>query len=386
MSADSPTVDLARRLVQAPSPSTRERPAVDVLIAAFEAHGFDRAWIDEAGNAVGVIERGDGPTVMLNGHVDTVPLGDEAAWPHPPLSGDVVDGRLWGRGASDMKSSLACMTVAAAQAAERGFRGTLYVTGVVQEEIGGLGARHLGATIPVDAVVLGEPSKLQFKLGHRGRIEVDVHLPGRIAHAAKPELGENALLRAARFLQALDAAHLPAGGPLGASTATPTSLVSHPEGGRNVVPGEAVVTIDYRNLPDDPPEDVLARLQALDPDATLVVGDAERASESGEVRTTIPGVNPAYLAPGENAYVTRAREVLRRELPARGVAYAEGTWWFATDAPHLAQRGAVVLGFGPGEEEVAHTTRESVSVEHLEIATEVYRELALALLAGEPGA
>ena len=152
------------------------------------------------------------------------------------------------------------------------------------------------------------------------------------------------------------------------------------------MPGEAVVTIDYRNLPDDTPEDVLARLQALDPDATLVVGDAERASESGEVRATIPGVNPAYLAPGENAHVTRAREVLRRELPARGVAYAEGTWWFATDAPHLAQRGAVVLGFGPGEEEVAHTTRESVSVEHLEIATEVYRELALALLAGEAGA
>ncbi len=382
MNADTPTIDLARALVRAPSPSGSEGPAAQVLLGAFHRLGFDRAWLDEAGNAIGVFERGEGPTVMLNGHLDTVPIGDPSLWPHPPLEGEIADGRLWGRGASDMKGSLACMAVAAAAAAQHGFQGTLSVTGVVQEEVGGLGARWLGETSSPDVIVLGEPSKLALKLGHRGRVEVDVHLPGTIAHAAKPELGENALYRASRWLAQLEQLELPSGGPLNGSTATPTRLVSHPTDGANVVPGEAVITVDYRNLPSDPPDDVLARLQALDPGATLVVSEEDAVSESGTVRLTFPRVNPAYLAPGENRWANATREALREILPRHGVAFEEGTWWFATDAPFLAASGAVVVGFGPGEEELAHTTRESVRLDALETATEVYRDLALALLAG----
>lgn len=376
----SPTSELARALLRAPSPSGAEGPAAQVLLGAFHRLGFDRAWLDEAGNAIGVFERGEGPSVMLNGHLDTVPVGDESLWSHPPLAGEIADGRLWGRGASDMKSSLACMAVAAAAAAGRDFSGTLMVAGVVQEEVGGLGARWLGETTSPDVVVLGEPSKLALKLGHRGRIEIDVHLPGRIAHAAKAELGENALYRAARWLQALEALELPAGGPLGASTATPTRLVSHPEGGANVVPGGAVVTVDYRNLPSDPPEAVLERLQALDPDAHLAVSEEQASSENRAVERTFPRINPAYLAPGESRWAEMARETLQAFLPKHGRTFSEGTWWFATDAPYLAASGAVVLGFGPGEEELAHTTRESVDLDALEIATDGYRELALAML------
>lgn len=382
MNGLSATTELARALLRAPSPSGAESPAAEVLLAAFHRHGFDRAWIDEAGNAVGVFERGDGPTVMLNGHLDTVPTGDPDLWPHPPLEGVIADGRLWGRGASDMKSSLAAMTVAAADAAERGFSGTLIVAGVVQEEVGGLGARWLGETTPADVIVLGEPSKLELKLGHRGRVEVDVHLPGRIAHAAKAQLGENALYRAARFLAALEALELPSGGPLGASTATPTRLVSHPTDGANVVPGEAVVTVDYRNLPSDPPDAVLARLQALDSDARLEVTVEHAVSESGAVRRDYDRINPAYLAPGENRWTNRAREALREILPRHEMPFAEGTWWFATDAPHLAASGAVVVGIGPGEEELAHTTQESVRLDWLDASTGIYRDLALALLEG----
>ena len=382
MDATSTTVELARALLRAASPSGAESPAAQVLLAAFGRYGFDRAWTDEAGNVIGAFDRGEGPTVMLNGHLDTVPVGDPELWPHPPLEGVIADGRLWGRGASDMKSSLAAMTVAAAQAAERGFSGTLLVAGVVQEEVGGLGARWLGETLPADVVVLGEPSKLELKLGHRGRIEVDVHLPGAIAHAAKAELGENALYRAARFLARLEVLELPRGGPLVGSSATPTRLVSYPSDGANVVPGEAVVTVDYRNLPSDPPVEVLERLQALDPEARLEVTVEHAVSESGAVRRSYDRINPAYLAPGENRWTSRAREVLREVLPRYGVAYREGTWWFATDAPHLAAGGAVVLGIGPGEEELAHTTRESIRVDRLEASTEVYRDLALALLGG----
>lgn len=371
-----PVVSLARDLIRAHSPSGRERPAAEVLLAAFGELGFDRTYLDDAGNAVGLFERGSGPHVMLNGHIDTVPLGDETLWPHPPLSGAVADGRLWGRGASDMKSSLAAMALAAAEAIEAGFSGTLSVTGVVQEEIGGVGARHLATTLHPDVVVLGEPSGLTLKLGHRGRIEALVSLPGAIAHAAKAELGDNALYRAARFLARLETMALPQGGPLGGSTATPTGIRSFPEDGANVVPGRAEIIVDYRFVPDDPAEAALARLAELDPEANVRVPDLETVSWRG-LPMRYPKINPAYLAPGESRAVNSARTLLRTALEGLGRSYREGVWWFATDAPFLAESGAVVVGFGPGEEELAHTTRESISLADLEASLPVYRELVL---------
>lgn len=371
---------LAARLIRAPSPSGRESPAAAVLVAACRDLGFDEVGVDDAGNVVAVMRRGTGPVVMLNGHLDTVPLGDEARWPYPPLGGCVEEGRLWGRGASDMKSSLACMALGAAGAAAIGFRGTVLLTAVVQEEVGGLGARFLAERHNADVVILGEPSSLGLMFGHRGRIELNVSIPGRIAHAAKPELGENALLRAAAYLQRLQELELPQGGPLGGSTATPTRLITLPEDGANVVPGEAVITIDYRNLPTDPVDEVVARLAALDPAATIALPEEDARSESGGVTMRYPRVNDGYLADAADPLVGPVRESLRATLAGYGRDLAEGVWWFATDAPMLAAHGATVLGFGPGEPELAHTTRESVPIEHLEIATEAYRDLLVALL------
>lgn len=320
---------------------------------------------------------------MLNGHIDTVPVGDESLWPHPPLGGVVADGRLWGRGACDMKSALACMVMAAADAAENGFNGTLLVSGVVQEEVGGLGARHLSQTVRSDVVVLGEPSKLQLKLGHRGRVEVKVAFPGAIAHAAKAELGENALGHAARFVAALEGLELPSGGPLRGSSATPTRLVTYPLKGANVVPGRAELIIDYRNIPGDEPADILARLRTLtnDPRVEFCLPLEHAKSANGKVSASYERVAPPYLVPEDHPAPALARTALRRALAAEGMTLQEGTWWFCTDAPHLAKAGAPVIGFGPGEEELAHTTNESVAVADLEIARRAYRELALAFLA-----
>ena len=380
----SALITLAQELIRAPSPSGREGPAAEVLLRAFRSLGFDRVYRDEAGNAVGVLERGEGPTVMLNGHLDTVPLGDASLWPQPPLSGAVVDGRLWGRGACDMKGALACMTLAAADAAAAGIRGTLVVAGVVQEEAGGLGARVLGERLSADIIVLGEPSKLDLMLGHRGRIELEVRFPGRIAHAAKAELGENALYHAARFLERLERAVLPQGGPLVGSSATPTQLVTYPEGGVNVVPGAAVLTVDYRTIPGETEESVSALLRSLaaDPRVEVVVPGEHAESEDGALQRDFPRSVAPYLAPGENPAVETARVALSAALAEAGRTLRERTWWFATDAPHLVGPGSVAIGFGPGEEELAHTTDESVDVDNLAVARAGYRALAGAFLAG----
>lgn len=371
---------LAADLIRAPSPSGSESQAAEVLLRAFQDLGFDEAYRDEAGNVIGVFRRGDGPTVMFNGHLDTVPLGDEALWPHPPLSGIVSDGRLWGRGACDMKTSLACMALAAADAARTGIQGTLIVAGVVQEEVGGLGARYLGQQLPADVIVLGEPSDGALMLGHRGRVEIEVTFPGKIAHAANAELGENALFPAARFIEKLETLPLPTGGPLGGSSATPTCFLSFPIDGPNVVPGAAKLTIDYRTIPGDDVDGILDRINGLCDDARILVTiPTEQAiSENGSIALEFSRQVGPYLAPADNPAIDTARAVIARTLPDEPLR--EGVWWFATDAPHLVALGGVVVGFGPGEEELAHTTQESVRVDRLEQATAVYRELALAYL------
>ncbi len=375
-------LDLARELVRTPSPSGEERAAADVLLAAMSACGFDAAYVDEMGNAIGYIDRGDGPTLLLTGHLDTVAPGDPALWPHPPLAGVVDGGRLWGRGSVDMKSALACMVVGATEAAAEGFRGRLVVAGAVMEEVNGSGSMHLARTLDYDAAVLGEPSKLQLKLGHKGRVEVVADFPGAIAHAAQPELGENALVGAASYVAALEGLQLPVSEALGRSTATPTGLRTAPGGTTNVVPGSAQLTIDVRTVPGQGAEEVLALLRsvAADDRVGFAVPSSKVSTPAGEEDR--PHVAPAYLVDPEHVAVHAVRRAAARALRAAGRELQEGVWWFCTDAPHLAAGGRPVIGFGPGEEELAHTTRESVRVEELDLAAAAYREIALDHLGG----
>jgi succinyl-diaminopimelate desuccinylase len=370
-------LELSQALIQIPSPSCKESSVMTFMLEVFKGLEFDEAYLDKAGNAVGIFRRGLGPHVMLNGHLDTVALGYEHAWQEPPLSGKIVDSKLWGRGSVDMKSAVACMVFAAKDAVAQGFTGTLSVTAVVQEEIGGLGARYLGDTMKTDVVILGEPSNLNLMLGHRGRIDVEVEISGKIAHAAKSELGDNAIYKAMDFLQKLRTLELPKGGVLGGSSVTPTLFTSYPRDSHNVVPGRADINLDYRVIPGDEPEMILARLQQLAPEATFKIPINELISEDGLLKIEA-GIMPSYLAPGESKIVATARQVIKENLQPYNVPYQERTWWFGTDAPHLAKMGAVVIGFGPGNEEFAHTTRECVPVEHLKIAREMYTKLALA--------
>ena len=377
-------VDLARALVSTPSPSGQESPAARLLVEAFNTLGFDEAWTDEAGNAIGAIRRGPGKTVMFNGHIDTVPVGDESLWPYPPLAGAIEGGELWGRGSVDMKSAIACMAFAALDVAADGFAGTILVTGVVLEEKNGLGARHLAATQKADVVVLGEPSDLKLMLGHRGRVEVQVRFPGKIAHAAKSTLGSNALLRAARFLVALEALELPGGGPLGYSTATPTRLHVSPDSA-NVVPGEATLYIDYRYVPGDGPDEITRRLGAIDPEAGLTVRSVTATSENGAIREDVMVHNPVWHISAAHPAVESARAAAAAQLAREGMELEEGNWWFATDAPYLSEGGTPVIGFGPGDPELAHTTDERIETRQLGIARRVYGAIAAAALGGAEG-
>ncbi len=360
-------VKTAARLIRAESPSGGEAPAARVLMEEAEALGFAPE-LDEAGNVEFAIGEGE-HEVLLTGHMDVVPAGDPGEWPRPPFGGEVVDGELWGRGAVDMKGALAAMLAAMARLAAEPPAGRVRFLAVVQEEVGGLGSRFASERLQADAALLGEPSSLRLMRGHRGRIEVWADYEGRLAHAARPQLGHNPLPELGRFLAALEAFETAVHPDLGEASCTPTFVGSEPRA-TNVVPGLAQVCIDYRFVPGEDPEAILERMRLIAGDASVYIPETERSS--GEVKMRYPLVFPPYLVEADHPLVKTALQALGQE--------EAGVWWFTTDAPYLASSGAVVLGLGPGDPELAHTTRERVATAELEAAALAYERVSRRLL------
>ncbi len=374
-------VAFAQKLVQTPSPPGQEGDVAALLRAEMERLGYDRVWTDEAGNVIGHIAGGDGPALMLNGHMDHVDAGDPARWPHPPFGGELDGGALWGRGAVDMKGALAAMVYAGALVKRLGapLPGDLYVSGVVQEEVGGLGARHLARTLPVDRVVVGEASANGLRRGHRGRVELVVHFEGRSVHASMPHLGVNPHFSLARFIGRLGGLSMAADPIYGSSTVAPTRIAGEPASA-NVTPAALHLVLDWRNIPGERPAEIVARLEALlarslEPGCRGQVEIATRALTAYTGLTmTYPDTFPSFTTPADHPWLLAARTVLAEVL---GREVEVGIWRFATDGGHFAGAGVVVLGFGPGDDTLVHTVEERLPLDQLLESVVGYMALGL---------
>jgi acetylornithine deacetylase/succinyl-diaminopimelate desuccinylase-like protein len=245
--------------------------------------------------------------------------------------------------------------------------GDRYVTAVVQEEVGGLGARVLGRALPVDRVVIGEASANHLRRGHRGRVEVAAHFEGRSVHASMPELGVNPHFSMARFVAGLRHLPMASDAAYGASTVAPTRVANEPEGS-NVTPSTIRLALDWRNIPGESTEGIVDRLgelmaHSLEPGCTgrIELATRDLVSHTG-LGMSYPDAFPAYSTAADDPWLCDARRALEAAL-ARTVDV--GTWRFATDAGHLAVSGATVVGFGPGDETVVHTVEERLSLDQL---------------------
>lgn len=381
MSASAPVVEFLQELIRIPSPPGEEEEAARRVAEEMEGLGYDEVDTDAAGNVVGRIRgAGEAPDVMLNAHLDHVGVGREEAWPRPPFGGEIHGGRIWGRGAVDIKGPLAAQVHGAGRLAgsEDPPPGDVYVTAVVQEEVGGLGARHLVEELRPALTVVGEPSSNQIRRGHRGRTELELRLRGRSVHASAPERGANPLYALAAFLEALRGVELPEHEELGGATVAPTRLRTDQES-TNVTPAEVWLTLDCRLPPGTSAEEMVELLEPLAREACgpgmegrLQVPVFPRTSYTG-LEMEIPADNPAFLLPLDHPAVTAAVRVVADAL---GGAPEVDVWRFATDGGHFSAAGLTVVGFGPGEEELAHTVDESVEVEELERAVAAYEALA----------
>ncbi|MFN2224886.1 MAG: M20/M25/M40 family metallo-hydrolase, partial [Anaerolineae bacterium] len=362
-------VAFAQKLIQTPSPSGAEGEVAALVQAEMERLGYDEVWIDEAGNVVGRVAGGDGPSLMLNGHMDHVDAGDPAQWPCPPFGGEIHDGELWGRGAADMKGALAAMVYAGGLVARLAVTppGDLYVSGVVQEEVGGLGSRHLARTLAVDRAVIGEASANHLRRGHRGRMELRAHFEGRSVHASMPDLGVNPHFSLARFLSGLPVLSMATDPVYGASTVAPTRLVSEPESA-NVTPAALRLTLDWRNIPGESAEEVVTKLEAL-LSQSLGGGCQGRIELATKELTSYTGMTmayadafPSFTTAADHPWLAEARLALAGVL---GREVEVDTWRFATDGGHFAAAGATVIGFGPGDDRLVHTVEERLPLEQL---------------------
>ena len=380
----------AQELIRIPSPSGSEGAVAARVVREMEALGYDDAWTDEVGNAVGLIRgSGGGPTVMLACHMDVVDVGDPAAWEHGPYDGVVADGYLHGRGAMDIKGPLALQTHAAAEFVSDRLPGDLLVVHTVYEERAGWGMEHFLTTTSARpaVVVIGESTNGDLCVGHRGRAEIIIEIRGLAGHASAPERARNALDPLPAVLASLSefAGSLDADPVLGRSTFVPTGVEAEPAS-PNVIPDRVRVTVDWRVLPGMDPDVAVESVRRHLAGIPLAEGFSIDVRYSTVRQHTYTGrekerrlFTPADRLDEDHPVVTVARDAIGR---ATGHVPTVRPWTFATDGGQACGRhGIPTIGYAPGEERFAHTNRERIALDQMRGHYETYPALIRALAA-----
>ncbi len=306
---------------------------------------------------------GGGRSLMLNAHLDTVGVAGMDR-PHDPV---IVGNRLYGRGAYDMKGSLAAIMMVAAAAKRESLRGDVILTAVSDEEYGSIGTRSIVKRWSADAAIITEPTALDICTAHKGFVWLEVETIGKAAHGSKPELGIDAIAKMGKVLVGLEALNdtLQANPrhPLLRAGSIHASLIT---GGQELssYPEHCVLGVERRTLPDETPELVEAQVQHI-----LDQVAASDPRFKATVRTTLVG-NPFEIA--EDAPIVQTLSTA-----ACGFGYEPNivgaTWWM--DSAILSTAGIPTVIFGPGGTG-AHATEEWVDLD----SVQRYSEILLAVV------
>lgn len=375
---------LARELVRIPSVTGKE----GLEISRFMADWLRRQDIESGLQHVGV-QRANvygriagtspGPRLLLNGHLDTKP-GD--AMTIDPFGGDIVNGRLYGRGSCDMKGPIACQLIALKAVARSGIklRGSLVFGSEVGEDGGGWKIDDLldgpGAC---DIGICGEPTNLELHVGCRGTYPLRIRTIGRATHTGTAYTGVNAIVKMCTVIPALYA--LPCfQRPDPIWGRAPINAMIIRGGGKvsSAVPDECVCQFDIRLNPDLPPEvidrlirDELARLQRQDPELRLEVQigrEGESSMPTWQAAAQLPLDDPLI------AQVLEAAELVTGRRP-RLAGFPGGC-----SAGVMLRRGIRSVIFGPGRLEQAHSADEWIEIAQLHEAAKVYAAIACLIL------
>jgi succinyl-diaminopimelate desuccinylase len=362
-------IALTQKLVQFASlnPPGLEAELVAFLGRYLEEGGLDVELYEFAPNRPSIVARtpsADGThPLVFGGHIDVVPLGN-AAWSVDPFSGEIRDGKLYGRGATDMKSGIAAAVCATLNqlGSGRGFRRGVTLVIAAGEETGCEGSLHVGRVAGLsgaELLIIPEPSSNMPVIAHKGSLRLHVTARGKTCHSSMPWVGDNAIDKVARWIVALDG-HRFESEPhplLGHTTASVTTI----SGGLNInsVPDEAHFTVDLRTIPGAVHSRIISGLQAL-------------WGEGAEIRI-VTELGGFYTDPNDPA-IDPVLAYLEARHGKRPVPTSQP---YFTDAsaltPALGNVPTVVIG--PGEPEQCHQTDEYCVAEAISEATAMYESL-----------
>ena len=375
-------VDLCRGMVQIPSLSGDEKKVADFIEQNMLNLGFDSVERDRYGNVSGRISLGSGgKRILFEGHMDHVDVSDPSKWTYDPYGATVCDGKIYGRGTTDMKGNLAAaiMAAAAIKAEGRPLAGEIIVSGSVFEEyFEGVAAEAIGEMWKPDCVVIGEPSSLTLKRGQRGRGEIVVEAYGKPAHSSNPEVGLNAVKQLLPVLARIERDFVPGVQPvLGKGILELTDIISSPYPGASVVPEKCRVTYDRRLLVNETEEGVLAPLEriideerAANPslDGAVFFAEAEETCYTGS-KIKAKRFAPGWLFPEDHWFVSAALEGLK----SAGIDAPVSHYAFCTNGSYYAGvAGIPTIGFGGSKESLAHVIDEYIEIDQLMLACRGY--------------
>lgn len=376
MQEQAELIALCQDLLAIPSYSGQEKAVADQILMFMRARKFDMAYTDEYGNVLGCIRgKRPGKRILFDGHIDTVPAENRDDWTHDPFGAELDNNRIYGRGATDMKGSVAAFLTAVSRFAEktdRDFAGEIWVAGVVHEEcFEGISARKISQVVNPDLVIIGEASEMNLKCSQRGRAEVVLETFGVPCHSSNPEKGVNAVYSAMKIIDRFRALPpIEQEGMFGKGILELTDIQSAPYPGASVVPHYCKATFDRRLLVGETRESVLAPLQAIIDELSAVdpTLKAKVSFAAGE-ETCYTGATiaadrffPAWRVDTDADYIQAIYSAVR----AMGYEPQLTGYSFCTNGSHYGgEAGIPCIGIGPSRENLAHTVDEYIEISEL---------------------
>lgn len=371
-----------RDMVAIPSLSSQEGEVIERIRKEMEKIGFDEIRVDGLGNLMGRI--GSGPRVLaIDGHIDTVDVGNPELWEVDPFKGDLRDGRIYGRGTSDQEGGLASAVYAGKILKKVGLpkEVTLWVTATVQEEdCDGLCWDYLvrAENFRPDCVLITEPTSLNIYRGQRGRMEIKVQTQGVSCHGSAPERGVNAVYKMAAIIREIEELNtrLKDDPFLGKGTVTISDIRSTSPS-LCAVADSCTIHLDRRLTRGETMDGALEEIRRLPAfqkaDARVWVNEYAVPSYKGTV-FPMQSYFPSWVLEEDHPFLRAAVRSYRNLFEEHPRV---DKWTFSTNGvATMGLHGIPTFGFGPGMEEQAHAPNEYTLVEHLVKAMAFYAEFA----------
>ncbi|MDO9576999.1 MAG: YgeY family selenium metabolism-linked hydrolase [Candidatus Cloacimonadales bacterium] len=381
------TAEFLAKMIRTPSFSGKEKEMVQVIKTEMEKVGFDEVRFDDLGSVIGRIGNGK-RLIAFDAHIDTVYPGNLENWNFPPHAGNIQDGKVWGRGASDQLGGMAAMITAAKIIKELDLNNefTVLFTGTVMEEdCDGIAWEHmiLEDNIRPELVVSTEPTSLNIYRGHRGRMEMTIEVKGISCHGSAPERGVNAIYKMAKIALEVEKLNdrLAHDDFLGKGTIT-TSIFESGSPSQCAVADYAIIQLDRRLTWGETKESAVAELEdccqrAGVSEAEVKVLSYKEAAWTGKVYP-VQKYFPTWKLEENSSYLKEAISAYRETLEKEPKV---DKWTFSTNCVFIMGKHPEIkcIGMGPGDEDQAHAPNEMTRISDLSAAAAFYAGLVAKL-------